>query len=326
MQIVVLDGYTLAPGGSHGGDALDWAPLEALGEVTIHDRTAGGEVVSRAKGAPIVLTNKTPLGGEVIERLPGLKYIGVTATGVNVVDLDAARRHGVVVTNVPGYSTETVVQHVFALLLELVVHTCGHVRAVADGRWVGCEDFSFRVGPITELAGKTMGIVGMGAIGRRVAAVADALGMRVAAAHQSSMARVTVPGVEVRWAPIDELVAMADVITLHCPLTDQTRHLINAERLARVKPTAILINTGRGDLVDEAALAGALHGGAIAGAGLDVLSSEPPAAGNPLLSAPRCVITPHIAWASIESRRRMMVLAAGNVAAFIKGEPINVVP
>ncbi len=323
-QIVILDGYTLAPAPG-GGNGLDWGPVEALGPVTVYDRTGGDQIIERAQGAPVVLTNKVPLSADTIAKLPELQYIGVLATGVNVVDLDAAKRRGVVVTNVPGYSTDSVAQFVFALLLELVCHTASHGQAVHAGQWVHCPDFSFTVSPITELAGKTLGVVGMGAIGRRVAMIGHAMGMRIAAAHQSSMAKVKLHGIDVRWLPLDELVAQADVVTLHCPLNEQTRHLINAARLAKMKPTAILINTGRGPLIDEAALAQALAQGRIAAAGLDVLSTEPPAPDNPLLTAPRCLITPHIAWASVESRRRLMGLVAGNIKAFLDGKPVNVV-
>ncbi len=333
-NIVVLDGYTLAPSDPDSGHSsptssptppLDWGLIEALGPTTVYDRSTEQQAAHRAADAPIVLTNKTPLSAPTIASLPQLRYIGVLATGVNVVDLDAARQHQVVVTNIPGYGTDSVAQHVFALMLELVGHIGAHNQAVHAGQWTRCADFSFTVAPITELAGKTMGIVGLGAIGRRVAQIAHALGMRVAAAHQSSMSRVRLPGIEIQWLPLDDLVAAADVITLHCPLTPQTHHLVNARLLARVKPTAILINTGRGPLIDEQALADALTQHRIAGAGLDVLSHEPPPPDNPLLTAPRCVITPHIAWASVEARQRLMGLAAKNIQAFLSGKPINVV-
>lgn len=329
-KIVVLDGYTLAPAPGAAlspahEPAIDWAPLQTLGNLTVYDRTDPDQVVERVGDAPVILTNKTLLTAQALASLPGLRYIGVLATGVNVVDLPAARRQGITVTNAPGYSTDSVAQHVFALLLELTNHTAAHHDAVRRGQWTRCPDFSFTVAPITELAGLTFGVVGVGSIGRRVAGIASALGMNVAAAHQSSMGRVDIPGVTIRWLPLDELVTQADVLSLHCPLNDQTRHLVNAQRLARMKPTAILINTGRGLLVDDAALARALHEGRLAGAGLDVLSEEPPPADNPLLHAPRCVITPHMAWASTAVKRRLMDLIAKNIRAFLDGRPVNVV-
>lgn len=318
-RIVVLDGYTLNPGD------VPWTPFESLGALEIHERSHEPDTTQRAVGAPYVLTNKALLNAQTLKQLHGLKYVGVLATGTNIVDLKAARELGVTVTNVPGYSTDSVAQLVFALLLELSCHTASHAMAVHDGEWAGCPDFSFTVAPITELAGKTLGVVGMGAIGQRVARIGAALGMNIAAAHQRSMANVTLPGVDIRWLPVDELFAVADVVTLHCPLTDATRHMVNAARLATMKPNAIIINTGRGPLIDEDALADALGRGRIGGAGLDVLSSEPPPAKNPLLTAPRCVITPHIAWASVEARRRLMSKAADNLRAFIAGKPVNVV-
>lgn len=318
-RIVVLDGLTLNPGD------LDWSPLKQLGELVVHDRTPAGMVVERAAGFGVALTNKTPISRDTIARLPGLRYVGVLATGYNVVDTAACRQRGVVVSNVPGYSTASVAQQVFALLLEVVNRVGAHDRAVHEGRWASCPDFSFTLGPIGELAGKTLGIVGLGAIGQRVAMIGSALGMEIAAAHQRSMDRVRLPGVAVDWMTTDDLFARSDVISLHCPLTEATRHLVNAARLATMKRSAVLINTGRGPLVDESALAGALRDGRIAGAAVDVLSCEPPSADNPLLSAPNCVITPHIAWASVEARQRLMRIAADNVRAFLDGRPTNVV-
>ncbi|MCC7144919.1 MAG: D-2-hydroxyacid dehydrogenase [Phycisphaeraceae bacterium] len=318
--IVVLDGHALNPGD------LSWQPLAALGELTVHPRTAPADILARAAGAPYLLTNKTPLLADTLAQLPQARYIGVLATGVNVVDLAAARRGGISVTNVPAYSSASVAQHVFAMLLELVSRAAAHDQAVHQGRWVASPDFSFTVAPITELADKIMGIVGYGAIGRRVAAIAQALGMRVVAAVvPGSPAQAAAESRDVARWPLDDLLAQADVVSLHCPLTDQTRHLINAPRLAFMKPTAYLINTGRGPLVDEPALAAALRENRLAGAGLDVLSAEPPPADNPLLSAPRCLITPHVAWASVEARRRLLAAAADNLRAFLAGQPINVV-
>lgn len=322
QRIVVLDGQTLCPGGA---DPLDWSPLRDLGEVTVHARTSPDEVADRAAGAAIVLTNKTVIDTDAIARLPELRYIGVLATGWNVVDVEAAHARGVVVTNVPSYGTDSVAQHVFALLLELVSQTSVHADAVRKGQWVRSPDWSLTVAPLVELAGKALGIVGLGSIGKRVAQIGAAMGMSILAAKQSSMHRVLLPGFEVQWVEVDDLFAQADVVSLHCPLTDETRGLANAKRIGRMKPTSYLINTARGGLVAESALAAALGGGAIAGAGLDVLSVEPPTASNPLLKAPRCVITPHVAWATTEARRRLLQTAANNIKAFAMGQPINVI-
>lgn len=329
-KIVVLDGYTLAPPPGapprwQDHHDPDWSALQALGQLTVHDRTPEPLVLQHAADAPVVLTNKTPLTAQTIASLPKLRYIGVLATGVNVVDLHAARQHHVTVTNVPAYSTPSVAQHVFALLLELVNHTAAHDQAVRQGRWSAGPDFSFTIAPITELAGKTLGIVGFGAIGRRVAAIAHALGMRIAATGRLGSTHKPDPGFPIAWLPLGDLFAAADVLSLHCPLTEQTHHLVNLRRLALMKTSAILINTGRGPLIDEHALAAALHAGTIRAAGLDVLSTESPTPDNPLLTAPRCLITPHVAWASTEARHRLMHQAAANVHAFLQGKPINVV-
>ena len=325
-KIVVLDGHTLtASSGPDHGQPIDWSPLEALGHVTVYDRSTPEQAAVRAADTPIVLTNKTPLPAQTLRQLPRLRYIGVLATGVNVVDLSAAARHQIVVTNVPDYSTDSVAQHVFALLLELTNHTGQHDQAARDGRWARCPDFCFTVRPITELAGKTLGVVGLGAIGRRVAQIGSAFGLRIAAAHQSSQTNVQLPGIDVQWLPIDELVAVADVVTLHCPLVEKTRHMINAQRLDRMKRSAVLINTGRGGLIDEEALARALGEHRIAGAGLDVLDTEPPSADHPLLTAANCVITPHVAWASVQAKRRLIERVAENIRSFLAGAPINVV-
>lgn len=331
-QIVVLDGFTLCPTQSGAAestasdDGISWRRLESLGELTVYDRSDERQIIDRAKNAAIVLTNKTPLSAKTLELLPALRYIGVLATGVNVVDLEAARQHQVVVTNIPGYGSDSVAQHVFALLLELINHTSTHDRAVHDGQWCRCPDFSMTVMPITELAGKTLAIVGLGAIGRRVALIGSALGMRIAAAthtHRASSNQLS--SIPVRWLPLEELASVADVLTLHCPLNEKTRLLINGPLLAKMKPSAVVINTGRGELVDEPALAKALQQQKIAGAGLDVLGTEPPKTDNPLLSVPNCVITPHVAWASIEAKQRLMNQAVDNVKAFLDGTPVNVV-
>jgi glycerate dehydrogenase len=324
QRIVVLDGHTLTrarPGEDVPAGEPAWNALESLGELTVYDRTGSGEVVERASGASIVLTNKTPLPGEVIAALPGLRYIGVLATGVNVVDLEAAGKAGVVVTNIPGYSGSAVAQHVFALLLELTNRVAGHDRAVHDGAWVGCADFCFTLGPITELAGKTLGIVGAGDIGRRVAKIGDALGMDVLVSSRTERGL----GVPARWCDVDELFEQADVVTLHCPLTEQTQHMVDARRLSLMKRTSYLVNTARGALIDEPALALTLNEGRIAGAGLDVLGIEPPCDDNPLLAAPGCIITPHNAWAAEEARHRLMGIAVENVRGFLAGEAVNVV-
>ncbi len=323
-RIVVLDGYTLTaaqPGEQPANGEPDWAALEALGELTVYPRTADAMIVEHARAAQIVLTNKTPLTAQTINALDQLQYIGVLATGTNVVDLEAARQHGITVTNVPGYSTASVAQHVFALLLELTNHVALHSEAVHHQRWTTCDDFSFTLAPLTELAGKTLGIVGFGAIGQQVARIGHALGMNIAV-HSRTRREFEFP---VQWMEVDELFEASDVISLHCPLTEQTQHLVNRDRLKRMKSTALLINTGRGPLIDEAALADALANREIAGAGLDVVSEEPPTQDNPLLGAPHCYITPHNAWASQEARQRLMAAVADNVKAFLKGAPTNVV-
>ena len=325
QKIVVLDGYTLTraePGKPRPKDEPDWKPVAALGELTVYDRTSNDKILDRSAGVPILLTNKTPLTAETIAQLPELKYIGVLATGVNVVDLEAARKAGVVVTNVPGYSGAAVAQHVFALLLELTNRVAEHDRAVhgigSDG-WAHCPDFSFTLGPIYELAGKTLGIVGAGDIGQRVAKIGHALGMKLLV-HSRTKRELDVP---FEWADLNDLFKQSDVITLHAPLTEQTKHMVNADRLKQMKPSAYLINTGRGPLLDEQAVADALRNNQIAGAAVDVLSTEPPASDNPLLSAPNCIITPHNAWAAVEPRHRLMQIAADNLKAFIEDKPVN---
>jgi glycerate dehydrogenase len=317
MRIVILDGYTTNPGD------LDWGPVAALGELVVHDRTPDEEIVARAAGAEAVLTNKTPLAAATLAALPGLRYVGVLATGVNVVDLAAAAAAGVTVTNVPGYSTPGVAQAVFALLLELTNQTGALSASARAGRWQACEDFCYWDGELVELDGLTFGIVGYGAIGRRVAGIARALGMRVVAASRSRPAGTSHDGVE--FHSLDDVFRTADVVSLHCPLTPATKQLVNAARLAAMKPSAYLVNTARGGLVDEQALADALAAGRIAGAGLDVLTQEPPRDGSPLLKSPNCVITPHVAWATRKARARLIAAAAANLAAFREGRPQNVV-
>jgi glycerate dehydrogenase len=316
MKIVILDGYTANPGD------LSWAEIEALGPCVIFDRTADADIVSRVGDAEIVLTNKTVLTADTIARLPHVKMIGVLATGVNVVDVAAAKARGIPVCNVPAYSTPGVAQAVFALLLELANRTGHHDRTVHEGRWAACEDFCYWDGELVELAGLTLGIVGYGQIGAAVARVGRAFDMQILAHRRSGAGPVEGGGSHV---DLDQLFRESDVVSLHCPLTPDTKELVNAARLARMKPTAYLINTARGGLVNEADLAAALNAGHIAGAGLDVLSVEPPPAANPLLTARNCVITPHIAWATRAARRRLLAITAGNIAAFLAGTPRNVV-
>ncbi|WP_027714998.1 D-2-hydroxyacid dehydrogenase [Desulfuromonas sp. TF] len=320
MNIVVLDGYTLNPGD------LSWEGLERLGSCDVFDRTPAAQVAERAKEAEIVLTNKAVLNREIIGKLPRLRYIGVLATGYNVVDLEAARAQGVVVTNVPAYSTVSVAQMVFALLLELTSHVGHHAGLVRRGRWSESPDFCFRDTPLIELEGLIMGIIGFGQIGRRVARIADAFGMRVLVQTRNpARYKGNLQNAGIEFVELVELLRRSDVVSLHCPLTPETERMIDVERLALMKPTAFLINTGRGPLVDEAALAAALNGKRLAGAGLDVLSQEPPPADNPLLHADNCFITPHIAWATKEARERLMKVAVDNVRAFLEGGPHNVV-
>jgi glycerate dehydrogenase len=317
MKIAVLDGYCLNPGD------LSWDGLRRFGEVEVFDRTRVDEVASRAADAELIFTNKTPLPGYVLEQLPRLRYIGVLATGYNVVDVDAARARGVVVTNIPTYGTASVAQFVFALLLELCHNVKLHADAVRAGEWSRNADWSFWKSPLMELSGKTMGIIGFGRIGRHVGRIADAMEMRVIANDTYRGDQPAYPGF--RWAEVDELLAESDVVSLHSPLFPETRGMINARSLALMKPTAFLINTSRGPLVVDQDLADALNAGKLAGAGLDVLSVEPPAENNQLLRARNCLVTPHIAWATREARARLMDLAVENVASFLAGEPRNMV-
>ena len=316
MKIVILDAFTSNPGD------LSWDAIEGLGELTVYERTTPEEVLERCTGNEVIFTNKVILNSEIIEQLPELKYIGVLATGTNVVDLNFAKERGICVTNIPGYSTDSVVQHILALLLHFSSKVSVHNDAVQKGDWVNSIDFSFTLGTLNELSGKTLGIIGLGTIGRKLARVADAMGMKIVAAHQSSMDRLELP-YEVEWLPVDEVFALADFLSLNCPLTPETEKVVNAEHLKKMKSSAIVINTGRGPLVDEQALADALNNGTIAGAGLDVLSTEPPVGDNPLLSAKNCVITPHIAWASKEARARLIAVAADNLTSFMAKNPKN---
>ena len=315
MKIVLLDGYTL-----NSGD-LDWAPLKALGSCAIYPRTAPDQVIEKSLDAEIVLTNKTVLSASTIASLPKLKYIGVLATGVNIVDLEAARQHNIVVSNVPGYGANSVAQMVFALLLEITQQVCHHAILVRDGAWCRCPDYSLRDRPLIELAGKTMGIVGYGQIGQQVARIAQAFGLQVLVqtAHPEKYQEEK----NLKFTDIDSLFSESDVISLNCPLTEETEQLVNTARLARVKQGALLINTGRGQLVDEAAIAEALEEGYLGGYATDVLSEEPPEEDNPLFTAPHCIITPHIAWATAEARQRLLDTVVENIVAFQAGTPQN---
>ncbi len=313
MKICILDGYSLNPGD------LDWSPVERLGDVTLFDRTSADKIVERAADADIVLTNKVPFSADTLRQLPRLRFICVLATGYNIIDTEAAARQGVVVANIPAYSTLSVAQMAFAHILNITNHVASYAREVADGKWTNCPDFCFWDSALTELAGKTMGIVGLGNTGMSTARIAVAMGMKVVA--MTSKSADTLPE-GITPAPLDDVLASADVVSLHCPLTPSTRHLINAASIAKMKPSAILINTGRGPLVDEQAVADALNGGRLAAFGADVLSQEPPRGDNPLLSARNCFLTPHIAWATIEARTRLMSTATENVRQFIAGEPV----
>lgn len=317
MNIVILDSYTLNPGD------LTWEGFEKLGTLTVYDRSAPDEVPERAKDADMLLTNKTPLGQDIISQLTKTKYIGVLATGFNIVDIDAAREHGIAVTNVPGYGTDSVVQLTFALLLELTLRVQRHSDAVMDGKWARSADFCFWDYPLVELANKTMGIIGFGSIGERIADVATAFGMNIIGSkrHHTDQSHRK----NFRWADVPELLAQSDVVTIHSPLTAETKGLINKDNLALMKPTAYLLNTARGPIIVDQDLADALNNDVIAGAGIDVLSVEPPSADNPLFTAKNCLITPHIAWATKEARARLMAIAVQNLASFTAGKPVNVV-
>ena len=315
MKIVVLDGYCLNPGD------LDWSGLEALGEVVVHDRTAGTDILTRAAGADALLTNKAPLSRETQAKLPNLKYIGVLATGYNIVDLAAATERGIVVTNIPTYGTASVGQHAIALLLALTNRIAEHAAAARDGGWAKNPDWSLALTPLMELSGKTLGIVGFGRIGQQTGRIGHALGMKIQA-HDMNMNQD--PGdYPFAWISLKGLLEESDVVSLHCPLFPETQGMINEQTLKRMRRNAILLNTSRGPLVDEAALADALNNGVIAGAGLDVLNEEPPVSGSPLLTAKNCIVTPHIAWATKEARSRLLDIAVNNLKAWIAGKPEN---
>ena len=314
MKIVVLDGYGLNPGD------LSWEALQALGELTVYDRTSPAELLDRAAGAEILLTNKTVLTADNLAALPDVRYIGVLATGYNVVDIPAANARGIVVTNIPAYSTASVAQMVFAHLLNITQRVGHYAHDNREGRWVNHPDFCYWDTPLVELAGKQMGLVGLGHTGMATARLALAFCMEVCAYTSKSPEQLPEG---IRKCSLDELFAECDVLSLHCPLTADTKELVNARRLATMKPTAIVLNTGRGPLVNEADLADALNRGVIAAAGVDVLSTEPPQADNPLLTARNCFVTPHIAWATLEARTRLMDIAVANVKGFLQGQVIN---
>lgn len=315
-HIVALDGYAANPGD------LSWDEIKTLGECTVYDRTAPSELLERAKEADILLTNKVVITGEHMTALPRLKYIGVMATGYNIVDTAAAKERDIIVTNIPAYSTDSVAQMVFAHLLNIAQQVQHYSDEVHKGRWTNSPDFCFQDTPLIELAGKKIGLVGLGNTGMRTARIAISFGMEVHAF--TSKSHFQLPP-EIKKMELDELFAECDIVSLHCPLTEQTREMVNARRLSRMKPNAILINTGRGPLINEQDLADALNSGRIYAAGVDVLAQEPPRADNPLLTARNCYITPHIAWASTAARQRLMQIALDNLKAYQEGKPINVV-
>jgi len=315
MKIVVLDGYTLNPGD------LSWNELGALGDVEVHEHSTAAQVVERARDAQVVLTNKTPITRQIIEQLPQVRYIGVLATGFNIVDVGAARERDIPVCNVPTYGTASVAQAAIAHVLNLTQRIGDHAVAVAGNRWAQCRDFSFQDHPLVELEGLTFGVIGFGRTGRRTAELARAFGMEI-------LAHTRTPDAAIDWTrfvDVDELLRRSDVVSLHCPLTPETEHIINAERLDLMKPAAFLVNTSRGPLIDEQALLSALEAGTIAGAGLDVMAVEPPPADHPLYSARNCYVTPHNAWATGAARQRLLGTVVDNVAAFAAGTPQNVV-
>lgn len=316
MNLVYLDGYTLNPGD------LSWETLEKLGNLKIYDRTSASEVVSRSREAEIILTNKVPITREMMEELPDLKHIAVTATGYNIIDLEAAKEHHVIVTHVKGYSSYSVAQHTFALLFALTNRVETHDGAVQNGKWEKCEDFTFRETPLVELYGKTLGLIGLGDIGEKVAEIGAALGMEVIVYRKNTE---KTPPQHVEYASLEDIFSKSDVISLHCPLTAETKEIVNKNHLNLMKDGAFILNTGRGALIQEQDLAQALKEKRIAGAGLDVLSEEPPKGDNPLLHIDNCIITPHIAWSLDGARKRLMGMIVDNIKAYQEGAPINVV-
>jgi glycerate dehydrogenase len=317
MKIVVLDGFTLNPGD------LSWNGLKSFGDIVVYDRTPQDKIVERAKDADIIFTNKTVLDEQILNQLSSLKYIGVLATGFNVVDIETAKRRKVIVTNVPGYGSASVVQLTFALLLELTQHVQRHSDSVMNGKWADSVDFCFWDYPLIELANQTLGIIGFGTIGKQVSEVATAFGMNIIGSDRIHADRSHIKNF--RWAEIPELLQQSDVVSIHCPLTPETKGIINKESLKQMKSSAFLLNTSRGPTIVDEDLADALNNDVIAGAGIDVLSVEPPRHDNPLFKAKNCIITPHIAWATKEARGRLMDITVNNLSAYISGKPINVV-
>ena len=314
MNIVITDGYLANPGD------LSWAPIESLGSLTVYDHLSQAEIIEKCREADAVFTNKLSFGTKEFEALPRLRFVGVLATGFNNIDVVSAREHNVTVCNVPSYSSASVAQTVFALLLEITNNVGRYSAEVEAGRWQHCDDFSFTLGPISELAGMTLGIYGLGNIGKQVAAIASAFGMRIIS--PTSQSSDAIPPY-VTKVDFDEFLNQSDVISINCPLTASNRHLFNKETLAKTRPGVIIINTARGAIIDENALVEALKSGRVGAAGLDVLENEPPRNGSPLIGAPNCFITPHIAWQSTAARRRLIDICASNLAAFIDGNPIN---
>lgn len=316
MKIAVMDGHGVNPGD------MSWKPFEEIGQITVYPRTAPEEVVAHVGDADIVLTNKTVFNADVISQLPNVKYIGVLATGYNVVDTEAAHRRGIVVTNIPAYSTDSVAQMTFAHILNITNRVGYYAAKNSDGEWSRCPDFCYWDTPLTDLSGKTIGIVGLGHIGSKVARLAQDFGMDVFAYTSKNAADLPAG---INKTTLDGLLGISDIITLHCPLTPSTRELINKESIKKMRRGAILINTGRGPLVNEADVAEALQEGRLGAYGADVMCSEPPAADNPLFAQPNAYITPHIAWATVEARERLMAIAVSNLKAFVSGNPVNVV-
>lgn len=317
MKIVVLDGYALNPGD------LSWEGIRNFGELTVHDRTSPDEILQRSRGADVLFTNKTPIRENVLEQLTSLKFIGVLATGYNIIDVDAASRKGITVSNIPDYGSYSVAQLTMALLLELCHHAQRHSDTAREGKWATSKDWCYWDFPLIELAGKTMGIIGFGNIGQKVGDMATSFGMNLLGSSRDRTDQSHRRNF--RWAEIPELLRESDVVTIHCPLTPETKGLINSKSLASMKKSAFLLNTSRGPIIVDDDLATALNDGVIAGAGIDVLSVEPPPKDNPLFRAKNCVITPHIAWATKEARTRLMNMAVQNLEAFVNGAPQNVV-
>lgn len=316
MKIVILDGYSVNPGD------LSWEELEACGDLTVYDRTNTEDILKRTKNADAILTNKVVISSEIIDKLPNLKYIGVLATGYNVVDIEAAKKRGITVTNVPAYSTNSVVQMTFAHILNLTNRVAHYAHENRKGKWSASPDFCYWDTNLGEIAGKTLGVVGLGNIGYKVACIARDFGMDVFACTSKNSADLP-DGIQ--KVTFNGLLGISDILTLHCPLTPQTKEMINKDTLSQMKRGALLINTGRGALVNDKDVAQALCEGQLGGYGADVMTQEPPKPGNPLLSAPNAYLTPHIAWATLEARKRLVSIASANVAAFVQGSPKNVV-